>query len=307
MRSRVISIISFGLFFTASLIAADLKIGSTRLIIEGSKSPFYFPTYTHDGNSILVTRSGYVGLWSLDLSSDELDQISAAPGAGYRPVSLTNGSVIYRQDTYNKGRKFTSLHRYDSNVSLVLTKENRFVSPANLVDDNLVYLSATEPVTLNGMTGQMAAPMNSPVVFNDGLTLTIYQSGQMSPLSPQGDGHYIWAAMAPTHDMIVYTKAGAGSFISDLKGNIITELGYAHAPQWSPDGQYLVYMHDLDNGVQYTASELWIVSSNGEELWQLTETDDLIEMYPQWAPEGDRVIYHTVEGNIMETTIEILD
>ena len=307
MIFRVFSYLSLCLFITVSLTAEDLITGTTRLLVDGARSPFYFPVYTLDGNSILITRSGYAGLWSLDRSSGEIAQITAASGSGYRPVSLTTGAVIFRQDTYSKGRKLTSLHRYDGNGAQVLAKENRFVSPANLVDDNLVYLSATEPVTLNGMTGQMAAPMNSPVVFNDGLTLSIYQSGQMSPLSPQGDGHYIWAALAPTHDMIAYTKAGAGSFVCDLKGNIIAELGYAHAPQWSPDGKYLVYMHDLDNGVQFTDSELWIVSYNGEQSWQITRTPDRIELYPQWAPEGDRVIYHTVEGNIMETTLEILD
>ncbi len=82
---------------------------------------------------------------------------------------------------------------------------------------------------------------------------------------------------------------------------------YAHASQWSPDGEYLVYMKDMDDGEQFTASEIWVSTADGSQQWMITDTHDKIEMYPQWSPDGNSIVYHSLRGELIETTIQITD
>ena len=288
--------------------AKDIVIEDTRVLLDNSTSPFYFPVYTVDGESILMTGNAYTGLWILNRSSEEISQVTNSQGAGFQPHSLSDGSIIYRHDEYEKGRKFTSLYKADATGKHLIAAGARFVSPANMINDRMIYLVDETPAILNGVSGQRESSLaNYTTVLNDRLTLKLFQGGNTTVIAPQGEGNYIWSEISPAGDKLVYTKTGEGTFVCDLNGAIIAELGYAHAPQWSPDGEYLVYMDDRDDGSQYTESEIWIVSSDGENSWKITDTPDMIEMYPQWSPNGKHVIYHSLRGEIIETSFEIVE
>jgi len=296
------------MLMTSCLLAKDIIVKNTQVLLGDNKTPFYFPSYTVDGKSILLTQKAFTGLWILDRSSEEIRKITNSQGAGFEPRGLTDGTVIYRHDEYQKGRKFTSLYKATANGVQLIADAARFVSPANVVNDRLIYLIDEAPVVLNGSNGQREHNLEDyTTILNDKLTLKLFQSGEVSVIAPQGEGNYIWSELSPTFDKLVYSKTGGGTFVSDLQGNIISELGFVHAPHWSPDGEYLVYMKDLDDGVQYTDSEIWIVSYDGLNSWKITDTPEKIEMYPQWAPDGMHVIYHTLRGEIIETTIEIVE
>ena len=304
MKTKYLTMI---LILTSSLLAKDIIVQETQVLVD-NKTPFYFPSYTIDGESILLTQSAYTGLWILDRSSQEIKQITNSQGAGFEPRSLTDGAVIYRHDEYQKGRKFTSLYKVMDSENQLIADAARFVSPANVVNDRLIYLINEAPTVLNGSNGQHEHNLEDyTTILNDKLTLKLFQTGEVSVIAPQGEGNYIWSELSPTLDKLVYTKTGVGTFVSDLQGNIISDLGFVHAPHWSPDGEHLVYMKDLDDGVQYTESEIWIVSSDGLHSWKITDTPDKIELYPQWAPDGRHVIYHSLRGEIIETTIEIVE
>lgn len=289
-----------------NLLGWDINIDATRTLVKDT--PYYFPVYTVDGTSILLTQNAYTGLWKLDRTSAELQQVTEAPGAGYQPRSLADGSVIYRHDEYEKGRKYTTLYRADDNGHHILAEKARFVSPANMVNGRMLYLIDETPVVLDAVNGQRERTLaNYTTVLNDKLVLKLFQDGEESVIAPQGEGNYIWSQMSPDGNMLVYTKTGDGTFVCDLNGEVIADLGYAHAAQWSPDAKFIVYMKDYDDGTYYTESEIWIISYDGEVAWQITDTPDKIEMYPQWAPDGKHVVYHTLRGEIIETSLEIVE
>lgn len=296
------------LVMIASSMARDIILDDTRTLVTDETTPFYFPVYTADGKSILMTQNAYSGLWVMNRSSEEMQQLTNAPGAGYHPRSLSDGSIIFRHDEYEKGRKFTSLYKANESGIQILAEKTRFVSAANMVNDRMLYLIDETPIILNGISGLRERNLsNFTTVLNDKLTLKLFRAGTESIIAPQGDGNYIWSEVSPDGDMLVYTKTGDGTFVCNMDGSIISELGYAHAAQWSPDGQFIVYMKDLDDGTMYTESEIWIVTYDGDNAWQITDTPDRIEMYPQWAPDGHSVVYHTLRGEIIETSFEIVD
>ena len=85
----------------------------------------------------------------------------------------------------------------------------------------------------------------------------------------------------------------------------LVELGYANAPVWSPNGNWVAYMVDKDDGHQITSSDIYVVSQDGSKKYQITKSVNEIEMYPQWAPDGNKLVFHTTNGKIKIAQLDV--
>ncbi len=296
------------LLVITALSAKEIGVKETRQLYGNLDQPAFFPTYSVDGTSIHFTGNAYTGLWILDRSNLQLSKITDLQGAGFNPISLSDGSIVFRQDEYIRGRKYTSLLKSDRHGIQRLVDKQRFLSTTNAFDDQIITLVGEDLVLLDGIGGNRVNSLAGiSILINDNLSLKTLRDGVLGNLEPLGSGNYIWGVLSPLKDLLVFTKVGQGTYVCDLEGKLITDLGTAHVPQWSPDGHFLVFMKDLDDGHQYTESEIWIASVDGSQTWQITHTPDRIEMYPQWSPAGDHIVYHSHQGEIFETAISITD
>lgn len=87
-------------------------------------------------------------------------------------------------------------------------------------------------------------------------------------------------------------------------------------PAWSPDGKWVVYQitrdhsHALDDARQHTPdtmphrhddktnhqivdSDIWIIGADGQNRHQLTNTPDVLEVDPDWSPDGNFIVCRT--------------
>lgn len=87
-------------------------------------------------------------------------------------------------------------------------------------------------------------------------------------------------------------------------------------PAWSPDGKWIVYQmtqdhthatgdasahtgdtqphrHEQRTNHQIVESDLWIAAVDGSVRFQLTRTPDLLEVEPQWSPDGSMIVCRT--------------
>lgn len=296
------------LIMTTVLSAKEIVVEATRKLNGNLEEPSFFPSYSADGNSIYFTGNAYTGLWSMDRSSFEASMITDVPGAGFQPISLTDGSIVFRQDEFISGRKYTSLFRSSTKGIHRLIDQKRFLSTTGTADDQIITRTGNDLVMLDGPSeSRVDALPAATALINADLGLKLLQNGILKDLEPLGNANYIWGQLSPQKELIVFTGVGRGTFICDLDGKLITDLGLAHVPQWSPDGHFLVFMKDLDDGHQFTESEIWISSVDGSQAWMITDTPNRIEMYPQWSPSGKQIIYHSPQGEIFETTISIID
>lgn len=305
MTVRIVPIVLLS-FISMSLLGQNIQVISTRQLTTEQQEPAFFPSYSAYGESIYFTRTGFSGLWSVDISKMQTKEITPSPGAGYEPKALDDGSLVYRQDEYIRGRKYTALYRYTDGTAYPLTEMDRFISPASVLGDRLVYLAGPAVQVFNLLSETFATSASSDrAILNDRLSLKLVTAGSTIDYQPLGAGTYIWAELSPIQDLIVFTKVGEGTFIADFQGKIITKLDLANAPRWSPDGQLITFMRDLDNGSQFTDSELWITNADASQFWQITDTPERIEMYPRWSPLGDRITYHSADGKLFETVLEL--
>ncbi len=280
------------IFFNQFVFSQDFKvIKSKKIDIKGSEQN-YFPKLSPDGSKILFTKENFTGLYLYDLKRKKTVRISDKQGAGYRPVFSENGEkIFFRENEYEGMRKISSISSYNikNKTTKLIEEKNRNVSVPQISSGKLFY-------TVGGNEIKKTSG-NEIWVIIDKQKIILYNKGVKKIISPNGEGNYIWVSLSPDKQKILYTFSGHGTYISDLKGNIISDLGYLNAPVWY-NNNWIVGMKDYDDSYKFTASDLFAVSSDGEKTVQLTATEDIIELYPSCSAENSEILYHSDSGNI---------
>ena len=67
-----------------------------------------------------------------------------------------------------------------------------------------------------------------------------------------------------------------------------------HDPDWSPDGKWIAF-NAIPRGAHGTA-DLWLVSSDGGEMRQLTADQSVADWNPRWSPDGKWLAFTSNRG-----------
>jgi len=270
---------------------------------------FFYPKVSPDGEKVLFTSDDYKGLWIKQLNENRFVKLNDADGAGYEPqFNPSSDEIIYRSDKFIDGKRYSSLsvQKIDSKEKMILEKDVRNLYPPKSVGGNsIVYLKNDALKKYSSSSSLSKSPMNSPAAYIENSKIVLFTDGEKRILSPLGEGNYIWPSVSPDGQKLLFNLAGRGTFVSDLDGNIISDLGYANYPSWSRDSKWIVFMEDYDDGYQITSSEIGVVSVDGNSRFQLTESSDRIELYPAWSPSSDEIVFHTDKGEIYKLTLMI--
>jgi Tol biopolymer transport system component len=296
------------MFLSSILSAQKLSVAETIKITDKSQGEFYFPKLSPDGSRIFFTSAGYKGLWYYDMRTKKIVPFTTEQGAGYEFAFSNDGkSVYYRVNNFNNNGLRTSQTMVQKNISTkqrqVLETAHELSAPRMLKSNKLAYISNNKIVLK--AAGKALKKSSAQNILSDAAiciedqALVLYSNGNKKAMTPLGEGSYIWPSLSPDGTKILCTEVRKGTFISDLNGNVLVNLGRElSSPKWSPDGKWIVYMVERDNGVEYTASDIYAVSADGLKKVQLTATDDVCEMYPEWSADGKGVLFHTERGSI---------
>ncbi|MFH2048203.1 MAG: hypothetical protein ABIJ12_02065 [bacterium] len=304
----------FGLTFLAVLWlgAQEIKVLDT-VIIPTEQNNYTAPQFSPDGEKILFTQFGFKGLWLYDLSKKSLSQINDYTGAGYEPVFTADGKqLVFRIDEYVKMRKYSTLAIQtigDKKIEY-LTEKMRYLSPATLVNNIMLVFRENKAVkVINASNNEkiQSSVIHETYGYIEKQNIVLLINGERKELRPIDNGDYIWFSLSPDKTKMVFTVVGGSTYIADTEGNILTMLGRANAPKWSPDGKWILYMIDEDDGHVVISSDIWAARVDGKTRIQLTKTNDIHEMYPAWSPSRDKIVYETNSGQIVFMNISITD
>jgi len=187
-----------------------------------------------------------------------------------------SGKIVYQEIQLVNGRK-NSLHK---------TVESSFISDSKVKNVN---------------TSQNTVKVNENQI-------EIYQNNQLvQTISPLGTQvYYLWASLSPDKNQLLFTAAGKGTFVSNIKGELVTALGYLNAPQWL-NNQWIVGMNDKDNGEQIISSTIDAVHVKTQKRVTLTSEKEEIALYPKISPTSDRIVFQTPTGEIYTLEFTIND
>lgn len=305
--NKIILLILLGFTFTYS---QSVKVLENKLLTEGISEQYFHPHFNADDTEIYVTKASYKGLFALSLKDKKLKTLTNENGAGYKPLILNDGeTILYRPFTIKNGLKYNLLKSIDTkNIKIdVIEPEQRNLSvPAQINARKLIYLRNRNVKEIVSPSKILAKTQreNKAVYVKDN-SLYLIKDNETIELSPLGKGVYAWESLSADGKRIVFTFGNKGSFVCDLEGNILLNIKESHYPKFSPNGKYISYMIDKDNGYNYTASELFIYSIDEKKAYQLTNTQNKIEMFADWSNTGNKLVYQTDKGEIYLMKLDI--
>lgn len=123
-------------------------------------------------------------------------------------------------------------------------------------------------------------------------------------IAPVGEVFYIWVSVSPDQQRLLFTAAGKGTYVSDLDGNIMADLGILNAPSWL-NNEWVLGMNDRDDGHQVISSDVHAVHVESGRRENLTAEIQGIALYPKASTDADRVAFHNLKGEVFTMKIKI--
>jgi len=264
----------------------------------------FHPKFNSNGNLLAFTSESYTGLDVYNFPDKSIVKISEETGAGYQPVfSNNNEKVFYKSLTYDSKLRKEGVKSYDlaQKTRIEMLEPRRDMKQLQTFENGFVVFADTK--LLKATIGKTAAPAPN-YIWSDGNNLNIYKNNKIHRLNPvKGANGYVWASLSPNGKMILFTAAGQGTFVCNLDGKIIAELGYLNAPVWYND-IFVVGMQDKDDGQFVTESKILIKSLDGK-IEKIVSASKHIAMFPATASAVGKVAYNTIDGDIYVVELEI--
>ncbi|SHK15064.1 MULTISPECIES: hypothetical protein [Reichenbachiella] len=231
----------------------------------------YFPQFSTEGKILLYTDQKYEGLWMLDLTTNEVTQLTDQRGAGYLPV-ISGDKVTYQ--VKGKTKRLEQIDMKTKEVTKVASEFARF-SPQEYHK------------SLSGETTVSLAEDLSGIMV----------SGEEQPVKPQGEGNYLYAVLSPDGKKILTKSAGNVAVICDLKGNIMHELADVHADIWI-NNQTVLYAKTTDDGMQQLSAEIGVLDIQNNKMTPVGSDLDVALENPNFDTATLQITANTPEGQM---------
>jgi WD40 repeat protein len=303
MRKLLFSILLFGIV-SSNLFGQNIRVGETIRLTNKNDGIFMSPKVSPDG-AIFFSSQGYKGIYFIDKETNLLTKLNDELGAGYEFTFSPDGkNVIYRSDRYINGLKYSTLKEQNiaSKEIRILQDEARNVDVPKVMNDGKVVFGIDEKLQILSSDRVSKVDISlliEPVVKAVNNEIVIYNNGIRRTIQPLGDRYYVWTSISPDMTKLLFYAVGKGAYISDLNGSLLAELGDIRYPQWSPNGDWVSYMLDEDEGERLLRSDIRIISSDAKVTHQITSTNEIKEIYPVW--NGSNLVYADDEGMIYTT------
>lgn len=303
-----ITLITMLFMITSMISSQSISVSSIKKIELKSTSMGSFPKFSSDDSKLIITSANYSGLFSYNLKNEELSIITESNGAGYNPI-IDNDIVIFRTFDIKNGKKYHSINSFDLKTkrSEILEADKRSLKlPSQTLNRDLYILNNFETQKLLFQTNSVAkSNVDSKAIFVEDNNLYLVDDKTKKILNPLGSGVYVWESFSKDGSKIVFSFGNKGTFVCDLEGTILHSIENAHYPKFSPDGKFISYMIDEDDGYNYTSSDIFVYSLENQLSFEITTTTDKIEMFAEWSNDGNKLVYNTTDGEVFISTIQI--
>ena len=267
---KLIYLIVF-ILFTFPSQAQSIKVRKLKKLHVSHEA--WFPSFGSNSREVFLTGQNYKGLILYNTRTRKETKISDEPGAGYNVELKNNSEISYRVSKGSRGKREFEYKTYNlDSKSHVTTK--------SAVTEGI-------QVSVNGKKIELSKP-----------------GEEVRKITPVEDRYFVWASLSPDMKKILFTAVGKGTYVSDLDGNIIAELGYLNAPSWI-NNQWVIGMDDKDDGHITISSEVLAIHVSSGEKQSISGGKNKIAMYPRSSSKGDRVVFHNEKGEIIIVKIRI--
>ena len=266
--------------------------------------------YPNEGNAGVYAKKPllmYVFDKKLD-SSNARDEINVYDSSGAmidkvtRSVKINKIGDPYGDFYFELSKPLIAGNSYTVKIGSNLKDEAgvKFVEPLE------IHFTASEVLVENKtvIDDFEAVSYTHLYVWSDGVNLYIFRNNKTEILNPvDGANGYVWATVSPDQKMILFTAAAKGTFVCNLNGEIVADLGFLNAPAWYGN-DYVVGMQDRDDGSFVTESKIVMKNLKGT-VEKVLSTPEQIAMYPTASEKAAKISYNTTAGDIWVVELKV--
>ena len=303
MLRNVIAIIATGLLFSTIAFGGWQTEGEPVKIAESDGEKFTQPRWSPNGQYIAFGGSQYKGLWILDVNSRELLQVSDEQGAGFDFQWSPDGEqIVARVTRFSDRRRNDAIMLFSTDGSKKILQDYRTGKPGLPQWNNngtRVIIPQRKGLQIINMTAVVSRNQSTDataIFLQNGKITRADDTGKINQrFDPFPGKRYLNTTVSPDGQKIAFEVIGGNLYSMNLQSQGVTDLGPGHRPQWAPDSRHLAYMISVDDGHHYLSADIYIVDSETKESFQITNGDDKKEMSASWSPDGQSLVYDTIE------------
>ena len=275
--------------------AVGVKHGSARTLLD---SCGFFPQISPDGQWLLYSPTEGTSLTLLNVATGAVKTVATTGYPGFDAIIGSDGKVYYvTQQRKKNGLVYRTGHCYDPATGrdqVVLKAQHGRVQP----------LHATHGVVINGesQVWRSAGDVGAYCYTRGDMLYLVDEAGTTRELQPVKDSNgYLWAALSPDGQHVLFEAASRGLFVCDMNGDIVAELGEFLMPSWY-NNDYIIAMSNAGN-VRTSGSRIWLLSVDGEVCKPISSRE---ERAVQPMTAGGKVVYSLLySGEVRQLELDI--
>ena len=226
------------------------------------------------------TRTGNKEIWAMDYDGQNQHQITHLGSIALSPRISPDGSRL----------AFSAMTKAGWEIMMYSMELNRMLSFPRFGGSNLSPAWAPDGTKLAFSSSRSGDP-EIYVVDQSGTNmkrLTSYKMPDVSPTWNRKTGSQIAWVSGRTDLPQIYTMESDGTNVQR-----ITDQGYAVSPNWSPNGQFLLFAWIRHYGPGAPGSQdIYIMDVASKQFVQLTHEGGRND-FPCWSPDGRHIVFQS--------------
>lgn len=300
--SRTVCLIALFVAFGGNHLHAQPRLAGEPQRITPADETFQQPVWSPDGRWIAVTGAKYNGIYLVSPDGRKFQKLTTDTAVGFGMSWSADGRfLVGRAARWEKRRRFNAVKAYDveTGESFRLSDERTFMPAIPTWDPSNAKVVLRTDKTLEayelpaGRGGKsIARRQNQPLITHTMKKIEVrHPSGELLRAFNPVDGRLLTVQPSLSRNLIVFEVIGAELYVCDMMGENLRPLGRGERPVWSPDGNWIAFMVTEDDGHYMLGSDIYLVRPDGSQRTNLTRSPNLMEMNPNWSPDGAFIAY----------------
>ncbi len=251
------------------------------------------------------------------LNNGEVKTLVESPGCGrYFNISEDGKYIFYKSINYT-GEQAPAYYDLEQNKNAILLEYAKLYSQPSIANNGDIFIVRRQRSNISLLKFNI---LNPKIQY----TLTGNQYSNLTPVSP--DAQYavydvnqdyfillnlktekevklpndgtgvIYPKWSPDSKKILYQNRNTELSVYELETNKIYKIGKGGAGSWDENSNDIIFQRTEANPMTFVfiSSELFISDYKGENIRQITNTEDVFEMTPSFASDGN-ILYQTYD------------
>lgn len=214
---------------------------------------FLAPKLSDNQTHILMTEPNFSAIWVLEIGG-ELKKIADEPYLGL--------NARWVQDHIYATTRSGNMLTFHRNGNMFIRKENQTQENGYEIK---VYQDEEDRIHL--------------IKSNEDLIISL------------GGDKFYTPELSPNNRFVVYNGLNTGIYIYEIETGITRYVGTGTHPTWLGDSRGILYEKTIDDGRNIISSEIYYYSLATHIEYPLTNTSELVEMFPYASTDGKKIVF----------------